>query len=244
LGKDVKTTAIWAVRLRDRDASGAAALRQIAKIEICERAPYVWLCGESMNERLELALRKLAGAERFSVLADGQLRRAGRRVPQGTLPEGEWLALSQWATLEVQPPAFAGDLSARSIIRLVRSFEESEASGLVTDLTTWTNYATAAPEVRLRPLWFAMAADGRVLIRGTPLPPLPGIRYAARDGIALPCGYALWPNLEPAVFVELLELARSDLALFSPDGSFERIAATHFVQATRSAVRATQEATK
>jgi MoxR-vWA-beta-propeller ternary system domain bpX2 len=243
LGADVNTTATWAIRLRDADASGAARLRQIAKIEICEQAPFVWLRGESMNERLELALRKLPGAERFAVLDDGQLRPLGRRVPCGTLPHGQWIALEQWATLQVQPAAFAGDLSIRTAVRLVRSFEETEATALVADLLVWTRYAAVAPEVRLGPLWFAVAADGRVLIRGTPLPPLPGMRYVVQDGIARPCGYALWPRLESAVFVELLELAHGDLALFSPDGSVERIAAMNFVRATRSAVRMTQEAT-
>jgi hypothetical protein len=93
--------------------------------------------------------------------------------------------------------------------------------------------------VRLEKLTFAASADGRILVRGTPLPPIAGTRYYARAGIAVPCGWG-WPSWLTVELVRAaLEIAPGTVALFSPAGTFEEIPADQFVHATRSAVRLT-----
>ena len=82
-------------------------------------------------------------------------------------------------------------------------------------------------QARLDRWHFAVASDGRVVVRGAPLPPMPGILYCEEEGVAVPVGFAFSPRVESAVVGELLELQPHDLALFHADGSWERIAAAN-----------------
>jgi hypothetical protein len=199
----------------------------------------VWLRGERLAEDLELELRKLPGARRFSVGERGVLTPEGARIPRGMLPDAQWQPLSEWLTPAPQPPALAGRTDRRVALRLVRADHEEPATVLVTTLAEWAVYACDAPLVRLRRLRFATAADGRTAVRGDPLPPLPGPRYVERGGVAVPCGFRLMPEVDPLNLRSLLGTAADDLALFHEDGSWEWIAAADFVAATRANVRAT-----
>jgi hypothetical protein len=109
---------------------------------------------------------------------------------------------------------------------------------LVTTLQAFAAYAEGAPAVRLDRLRFA--ADGeRALLWGDPLPPLPGDRYAECAGVAAPCGYAWRPAVDAGSLAGALGLADGDLALLATDGTWQRVPATSFVRARRSAVRFT-----
>jgi hypothetical protein len=229
----------WAVLLPRQAALAAGAFRLRTDIEVNAREQDLWLRGPDLTEDLDRALRKLPGAERFTVSPDRRLTPIGARVPTGTLPAEGWRPLSSWLVPAPQPAALAGELPSSVDLRLVRTDRERPATVLMTTLADWVVYATTAPAVRLRPLRFAAAADGRALVRGTPLPPIQGRRYAEAAGVALPLGYEWAPPVEPAVVRKLLGLEEADLALFDEDGSYERIDAGQFARATRSAARAT-----
>jgi hypothetical protein len=62
------------------------------------------------------------------------------------------------------------------------------------------------------------------------------------ENAALPAGWRLEPELEPAALARLLALEHGDLALFDVDGSWEHLPVQAFVRATRAAARATSEA--
>src|SRR5262249_31843992 len=95
----------------------------------------------------------------------------------------------------------------------------------------------SAPHVRLEKVTFAASSDGRVVVRGRPMPPVPGARYYEQAGVAVPCGWG-WPaGLEGPGGCEGLGVEPEALALFSAAGTWEAIAGDHFVRATRSAVR-------
>jgi hypothetical protein len=124
-------------------------------------------------------------------------------------------------------------------LRLVRSTEEREPGLLLTTLEDWIGFALSAPEVRLRPLQFAMNETGQVLVRGEPLPPLRGRRFVAHGNIAAPAGFAWQPAVSATVLARLLAVGDNDLALLYEDGTFCRVQAEQFVQASRAAVRET-----
>jgi hypothetical protein len=229
----------WAARIDRVQALCAAALRLHRGIEVLEEESGLWLRGRDLDDAVDLALRKLPGARRYTVLADGKLRPAGARVPAGRLPEGTWLSLASWARPEPQPAALGGVLRERVRPELVRSTREREPGALLTAVATWNAWATGAPAVRLKPLRFAVSADRRVLVQGTPLPPLPGERYAVSDGIATPCGFDWSPAVEAMSLRKRLGLDEGDLALFDREGVCELIRGPSFVAASRSAVRVT-----
>lgn len=234
------TTTPWAILLPSDSAPAVGTLRLRADVEVNARRRHeLWVRGPELTDDLDLALRKLPGAQQFSVGTEGRLTPRGARVPTGRLPEDGWRPLSSWLVLAQQPAAFAAEVASRITLRLVRTDSERPANVLVTTLAEWVRYATTAPSIRLRQLRFAAAADDRALIWGTPLPPIHGRRYAEAEGLAIPAGFGWSPPVEPAVLRRLLGLENGDLALFAEDGSYELINSGQFARATRSAARAT-----
>jgi len=213
-------------------------LRLLAGLEACAEGDRLWVRGPELPEPLGRVLRILP-ARRFRAAADGVLFRPGRRVPAGRLPAGPWTPLRTHLVPEAPPAALPGEPPGKIPLRLVRSGREAAAGLLVTPLAGWAAWALAAPLVRLRPLSFAVAADGRAAVAGSPLPPIPGVPFTRRGGIAVPCGLDLDPPVDAAVLGEVLGLEPGDVALFGEDGSWERVEASSFVAAGRGAVRAT-----
>ncbi len=234
-------TARWAARLRTADAAFVGRLRLEAGIEVLEMAETLWLRGSSSDERLELILRQIPDADRFEVLPDGQLRPEGCRLPHGRLPLGTWTSLKSLMTVELPVATLAARLSERVSFQCQRNSTMEEANVLLTSLKDWQAWGQNAAQVRLLGLTFAVSSDGRVIVRGTPLPPLAGARYYERDGIALACGWG-WPHwLDNETARAALQIAADDLALISPTGTWETIPADQFVRATRSAIRLSGE---
>ncbi len=231
----------WAVHIPKRKAAALGALRCESGLSACEHESRVWLRGEELHEPLEQALKCLPGVERFAVLSDGQLMPSGSQVPLGHLPEGPWESLAAWLSVELEPAAWAGQISSRVALRMVRSPGVVEANLLLTTLADWRHWAETAAQARLNPLAFAVSRGGDVVVRGAPAPPLPGTRFVERQGVAAAAGWRWEPAIDVDVVRELLGLAEGDCALLHADQNWERIPAADFVRASRSAVRRTAE---
>src|SRR5262249_30330574 len=124
-------------------------------------------------------------------------------------------------------------------IRIIRSAEELPIALLMTSPEDWREFALNAPEVRLRQLRFAVDGVGNVVVRGNPLPPLPGRQLVLNGNIAVQAGFAWEPAVSAEVLSRRLGLSAEALALFHEDGTFSRIEDEQFVPATRNAVRET-----
>lgn len=224
------------------DSFSVAGLRLTAGLEAAEIGDVFWLRGPAWSEPLRLALRGISGLERFELLPRGRLLAEGTRVPRGRLPELRWLALQRWFPVTLPTVHGLSTAPLPAALRLVRSLEELPAGGLLAELSAWLEFATGAAEIRLHPLRFAAARDGRVWIEGKPLPALPGRRFSIREGVAIPGGFQHSPALSFAAIRRRLGLAEGDVALAAESGEWEIIKAEQFVPVTRSAVRATAEA--
>jgi hypothetical protein len=229
----------WAVRLKREEYGSLQKLRLAESAEVCETDGRIWVRGENLDESLARLLRRHPHARRFWVLADDQLLSPGKLVPLGYLPAGPWQPLVDWLRVGLPEVGVAGRPANPVRVRLVRSAEIYEPSVLMTRLDAWHSYCGTAAQVRLDRWLFAAAADGRVVVRGLPLPPLPGERFVEREGIAVPAGYCWHPSVEAGVLRTALGLDDSDMALLLEDETWERIEGAEFVRATRSAVRAT-----
>src|SRR5688572_7359952 len=101
----------WAICVSAGNLAAAGRLRHLPDVQVCEQSGQIWIRGgrsrlpgrtdEKHDNDVELLLRALPGAQRFSVLSDGELVAPGMRVPQGRLPEGEWKLLSNWLVVEL-----------------------------------------------------------------------------------------------------------------------------------------------
>jgi hypothetical protein len=231
----------WAICFGRPDLAAVGRLRQVAGVEVCELADQVWLRGPALDDKLHRRLAAVPGARRFYVLPDGQLQPVAGRLPKDRLPGGPWVSLREWLALELPRASLAGRLADRAPMVLVRSARPEAASVLLTSIDRWEAYAIQSPQVRLDCWRFAVAADGRVVVCGEPLPPLPGERWAEREGIAVPAGWRWAPPVEAAIARAVFGLAPGDWALWQTDGKWQRIRAADFVPASRAAVRASAE---
>jgi len=233
----------WAVRLSASNAAAAAAIRRWPAVYArTEANGEVWLRGRDLTEALDLELRKLPGAERFTLASDDQstwITPLGKRIPAGTLPDDDWHPIAEWCRTTLPTSALPAVVPGRVPLTLVRSDVPAEPGVLVATLDDWLAWAVDAPLVRLRCLSFAASSDGRVVVRGSPLPPIPGVQYVERQGVAVPAGYVLRPAVDPATIHAVLMTCETDLAVFATDGTWDRIDAGQFVAASRAAARAT-----
>jgi hypothetical protein len=229
----------WVVRLEKSEVDSVKKLRLAEGAEVCEREHDIWVQGTKLDESLARQLRRHPHARRHWVLDDGQLISPEKRVPNGYLPEGPWVPLRDWMTVCLPPALFAAQQESRLPVSLVRSSDAQEPAVLMTNITHWHQYGSQAPKVRLDRWLFAAAADGRVLVRGIPLPPLPGERFVVEGDIAVPVGWSWSPPVQAENLRELLGIQQHDLAILHADGSWEHVLGGQFVRATRSAIRAT-----
>jgi hypothetical protein len=249
----------WAVLLDAKDGEAAGALFDHG-VEVLEECDRLWLRGTGGDEGVVKSLQRIPALGRFAVGTDGLLTPIGKQAPTGELPEGDWKPLEQWLRLKPPIAMLPGVLRKKATIRLVRVAsglvsdrhshpspptpllqgergERTEASGLLLDIATWAKHAETASAMRLSSLQFA-ADEQRALVTGRPLPPLPGMRLAIVENIAMPLGWLWSPAMSPKDVRTILG-ADDDFVLWLPDRPVEFIAKNSFVAASRSAVRLT-----
>ena len=182
-------TGQWAVRLPAAQLNALGRLRQAPGVQVLELGGAIWLRGEQRDEKLRRRLATLPEARLHSVLDDGQLVELHRRVPSGHLPSGDWAELSQWLQVALPTAALPAQVTERPVLRIVRGGAAQDANVLLTEGSHWLNFGGSSAAIRLKPLTFAVSSSPTVVIRGTPLPPLPGERFVEIGGIAVAAGY-------------------------------------------------------
>ncbi|WP_166831243.1 hypothetical protein [Thalassoroseus pseudoceratinae] len=231
----------FAIRLPLEDRGQLGPVRTLSGLTVCVVDEWLWLRLDSTE--MPVSLRSLRRGEVFSVLDDGGLVPWGRQVPDGYLPDGPWQPLATHWDIEWPIAAIPAAIPNRVVPQLVRSETVREPNVLQTHLTAWMAYALTAPQIRLDRWHFVVSREDTdengplVLVRGTPLPPIPGTQFVEEDGIAVPCGWHWSPAVDTDVLMQAFGVAPPDFILWTPDGRFEHIAAEDFVRATRSAVR-------
>ena len=229
----------WAMCIARADAESLAGLRLSAGIEVGEVGQLVWLRARRWDESNAAKLAALPASARYEWLAPDGLRRIEQRIPSTKLPDVPWQPLSAWLRVEVPVAALPAHEPAPISLRLVRSADERDPELLMTRLTEFDQVARQAAQVRLDRLQFAAATDGRALVRGSPLPPLPGQRWVLHRGVAVPAGFVWQPAVNAEVLARCFGVSGDALVLWDADGTITRLCAEQFVPATRSAVRST-----
>ena len=238
-------SATWAIRLPMEQGAALGRMAHVAGLSACVVDNDVWVRGDVFDETFSPLLRGMAHGEFFWIELDGeQLRARDARIPTQRLPQQTWRPLAEFLDVSLPSagwPAEFPDETQGVALRLEPAADFCEPNLLLTTRTAWSHYAVSAPQVRLSRWQFATSVTGEVLIHGEPLPPLPGQRFVARDGIATPAGWTWQPAVDVAVVRQLFQLSANDLALWRASGECEIVRAEQFVAATRSAVRATCE---
>ncbi|MDP9173723.1 MAG: hypothetical protein M3O30_07640 [Planctomycetota bacterium] len=226
----------WAVRVPLADAWSLAGVRLIEGIRVCEAVDCIWARGEAMDDALDLAARKLAG-ERFWIVDQDRLLRDGQRIPRGRLPDGNWVALSQWMAPVARAMALPGRVPGKIALRWEASTQFREPGVMIASAVALRRWATKATNLRLKPLRFAVSSGGKAIVHGSLLPPIAGNRYVENSGVAWPSGLSPRPAVDAALLAEILNLGAGDLAVFDQDGSYVMVEAKQFVPLSRGSVR-------
>jgi hypothetical protein len=231
----------WAICLAQEDAMALAALRLVAGLEVAEQGGLVWVRGPQVEERLEVKVAGLPARARYEWLPPNGLRPVDCKIPLARLPEVQWRPLAAWLRVETPLAAMAGTPPPGLSLRLVRSTREQEPELLLTGLEEFRDFAMTAAQVRLERLHFAANVEGQVLVRGRPLPPLPGRRFVLNGGVAVPAGFSWEPAISAEVLARRFAASEETVVLWNEDGTFTRLHREQFFPASRSAVRATAE---
>lgn len=233
------TEQVLVLAAADRAALGA--VRHLPGLHAAEAAGRLWLRGLPPSvAALPPAVRALPAAARYGLDAQGRLFEPGRRAPPGRLPALAWQPLRELLPLELPTAALPAQPAPTYALRLVPSRRAEAGAALLTTLAEWRAYAETAPEIRLAGLRFAACADGRVLVLGAPLPPLPGQEHwQPQARLLLPAGFDFEAPLLAPLLAARLNPAADAWLLFAPDGGWEQVPDAHLVPASRSAVRLT-----
>jgi hypothetical protein len=221
----------------DRPALGA--VRHLPGVLVAHTATQLWLRGLPATGELPLAVRTLPVTAAYELDAQDRLFAAGHLTPTTLLPKLTWLPIQEFEPLELPTAALPAQGALPYRVRLVPSARAEAGAALLTSIDAWQHYAETAPESRLHNLRFAVSAGARVLLLGTPLPPIASQEYWQQDSLLLPAGYDFEASLLGPLLARKLNSAADALVLFSPDGSWERVPLAHLLPATRSAVRLT-----
>jgi len=232
----------WVICLARPDMGSLAPLRLLAGAEVAETGQMIWLRGRPADESLAAKLAALPVSGRYELLPPNQLRQSGQRVPCGYLPEVNWQPLNRWLRVESPAPALPGNIPSAISLHLVRSTQEHTPELLLTSLETFKQHVRTTAQVRLARLQFAADGHGNLLVRGTPLPSLPGQRFVLYQGVAVPAGFTWEPLVGVEVLARAFGISGDTIALWHEDGSLTRLHGEQFIPVTRSAVVATGQA--
>jgi hypothetical protein len=232
----------WAICLAREDAASFGGFRLAPGLEVGDAGPLIWLRGKHGDERLDAKLAALPARERYEWLGLNQLRKVSQRIPSARFPELQWQPLDAWLQIEMPTSAMPANPPSAVRLRLARSTGEKNPDLLQTSLDELSRFAAMAAQVRLDCLQFAADAEGKVLVRGQPLPPLPGQRFVVHGGVAVPSGFSWEPAVSAEVLARRLGVSGDALVVWNEDGTIIPLHSEQFVPVSRSAIRATQQA--
>ena len=229
----------WAGRIRADAAGALGTIRLIPGLEAGVVNCEVWVRGPKLKPPGEEGVRRVPWEERYEVINGRQLRRAERLLSDETLPPVSWRPLTTFLGARMPPTVAAGVLPTRIGISLRPDAAASAPNLLEVLRQDWIAYVETAPEIRLRRLVFAVSEDDpeRVLIRGVPLPPLPGSQFVEAECVAKPAGYHWHPPVAAKTVRKTLAAEETDMVILRADASWSRIPRSAWIGATRSAVR-------
>jgi len=227
----------WAGCLKGASLDAMDSFRLSRELEGMLAADFLWVRGGVLSEKLQQELKSVPWHRYYRILDGGKLAREDSRLPCGRLPQGEWKKLAEILVPELPSPAFPGLKPMRAGLKWAYGRKEKPAALLLTQAQAWWEYVETAPEIRLSVLGFALNDAGQVLVKGSPLPALPGAYFSLEQGVALPSGLEVDPRLSPVTLKRLLEAGDKGIALLQEDGTWSWIADECWRPATRSSVR-------
>ena len=212
----------WAANVDKSQSEQLATLRLEPDVEAGAADGTYWLRGPASDAVLH-RVQMIPYVKLFHLDPENALRPWNRHLAVGVMPNIRFEPISKMIQ-PVLPTAGWPNVDIERIpLSLERSGQMLPASILMTSKDIWREYAVSAPAIRLRRWTFAVSDDHRVIIRGHPIPPLPGQQFRETDGVAIPVGWECSPALEGSTLSAVVEAEPGGLVLLSTDGTMETI---------------------
>lgn len=216
-------------------------IRNIPNCWAAAEEDLLWLKFELEAGVIPLAVEQLPAKARYWVDEEGRLFPMQGLTPVAKIPALDWSPIATFIPLELPIAALPAEVTERVSIRLIRSKEVKKANFLLLPWKRWKEYALAASNIRLKPLTFAVSEQGEAVVHGKPLPPLPGQLFWQTEQVLLPAGW----DFEYPIIAEILANThtrkKNTLLLYQAEKLEELPAQEGFIQASRSAIRKTEE---
>jgi len=229
-------SAQMAAVLASEDAAWLGRWRALPGYEACEAESRLWVRGPEHDD-----WRLLPALERYTVDEAQRLTPPGGRVPRRKLPEGQWQPLVDFLKVRSASALLPGQGVLPIAWRLVPAEQYREPTLLVLPFEELARWGLSAPELRLKPLKFALAEDGRACVSGHPLPALPGERWYMEEGIAVRAGWALPLGITAGLVAGAVQMQREETILLHEDAAAERLPHEAWVEMSRAAIRVSME---
>ena len=242
----------WALRVEHKFANEIINLRHLPDVRVCEATDgdYVWATGSSSDEltfqKHDLLFRSITNAIRYRVAEEDRLIRLGERLPSAELPQGPWQILTSYVTFDLPVTSLVGIVNENVDICFQRGLpvmdlQNTQPTLLRCCLAAFHNWGNTAPQTRLNRLTFACNAKKEIIVRGNPLPPIRGARWIEHQNVAVPVGWSWQPRISVQALNNVFKADEHELILVEEDGCWQRIDRRVFVNASRIAIRMTND---
>lgn len=214
-------------------------IRHLLGCWIAETREEFWLRIEKPQDEFPLAVKQIPAKAKYR-LEDDLLFPLEGYTPIGKLPQMEWQPIASFMTVELPTAALPGNIEKQIPVKLIRTEEPKDTPFMLMSWENWRNYALQASNIRLQTLSFAVSVKQDVIVKGLPLPPMPGLLFWQNQQILLPAGW----NFEHTILAEIFSInylnGKEEWLLIRSEQEWERIKKKNFINASRSAIRKTQ----
>lgn len=217
-------------RLPVRDAHLLADLRLQSGLEIAEGDGWLWLRGPTVP-----GAATIPGLQPCQGVAGGPVVIGGDRVASVHAPVIGWRAIRDLAPVSAPPLRRAGP-TPQVTVRLRPGGDMRDIELLLVTRLALRQWADHAASIRIRTLRIAPFDQERVLVRGNPLPSLPGEGWWCLGPLAIPLGQTLEPVLRSEDAERWSGCQAGELLLACGDG-WRRLPEERWVDATRAHLR-------
>lgn len=230
----------YVVRIDRCRADALLELRGIEDLRVFPDADVIWIHTRSTEQGLPGYLAALPG-NAFQLGQDNTLTPPGNHLATSRLSNPQWLSLQEWLKVRLTATNWPGRPENRIRLELVDSASITPSSAVLTSIEFLAAWIDESAAFRFQNLTFAMNTESRVLVVGSPLPSLRGIRFQLHDRIAIPAGRHWSPAIDTASVRRIFGDPDGTI-LWSETDTWEIIPATAFAAVTRAAVRASHNA--
>jgi hypothetical protein len=199
----------------------------------------VWLRGVPFGKKLDIALRQLPVKESYVLDGEGRLFPRGGQTPVGRIPDLDWVKIADFLSIEIPASAFPAEVNQQCQMAIIPSDIPRKGEALLVDWAAWAAYAEAAPSIRLSKLRFAASSQGKALILGDPLPPIPGEEYWLEQRVLMPSGFDFSLPIARYLLPARLDPSGDSLLLFYKNSEYDLVHYSYIQSAKRISIRLT-----